>query len=240
MSDTGVWSAVHAVDWAAVPGPAGWYEPEEAASGLRKLAVATTLVQVTAAVGRLENGGLCHGHSAAVFPAAAVAAPVLLEIVGHAGPRAKAAALELLESGLRYDPHAGYARIDTAEVARVPVCCAIAEHIRERRDLLTGCGQAGRRLLAEAGAHWRFQVGELFSEANDVMAFGTAGGIVPRDHFPAEVHVADRITASADAIAEYPLDVDTREGVLRLIGMGLDRIRTGAVLYSAECGARVH
>ncbi|XVQ14255.1 hypothetical protein ACQP1W_17435 [Spirillospora sp. CA-255316] len=53
-------------------------------------------------------------------------------------------------------------------------------------------------------------------------------------------HVAGRITAVADAIAEYPLDADTHEGVLRLIGVEPDRVRTGAVLYSAECGARVH
>jgi hypothetical protein len=240
MSATGVRDAIHAVEWTAIPGPPGWYEPEDAASGLRELAAATTLLQVTAAVSRLENGGLCHGHSGAVFPAAAVAAPVLLGIVAHAGPRARGAALDLLESGLRYDPHAGYARIDTAEAAQVPVCCAIAEHVRACGDLLHRCGEAGRLVLAEADPHWRFQVRELFAEADDVLAYGTADGTVPADRFPAEVHAAGRITAIADAVPEYPVDADTREGVLRLIGVQPDRVRTGAVLYSAGCGARSH
>ncbi|MEU6035267.1 hypothetical protein ABZ801_07635 [Actinomadura sp. NPDC047616] len=240
MSDSAVGRALDAVDWAAVPGPAGWYDPERAVSGLRELAAATTLFQVTDAVGRLQSMALYNGHSGAVFPAAVVAAPLLLDIVAHAHPRAKDAAIYLLELGLRYAPHAGYTRIDTAEVAQVPLCCAIAEQIRARRDLLIGHGKDGRLLLAEADPHWRFRVDELFVEADDVVAFGTADGVLPSGRFPAELHVAGRITAVADATVEYPPDEDTREGFLRLTAVELDRIRAGAALYSAECGARVH
>lgn len=232
--------AVDAVDWTAIPGPPGRYEPEAAASGLRALAEATTLLQVAAAISCLENTALYHGHSGAVFPAAAVAAPLLLDIVAHAHPRAAGAAIDLLELGLRYEPHAGYTRIDTAEAAQVPLCCAIAEQIRARADLLAGHGEQGRQLLAEAGPHWRFRVHELFAEAQDVVVFGTADGVLPRNRFPVEVHAARRITMVADATADYPPDADTHEGFLRLTAMALDRIRTGAVLYSATCGARVH
>lgn len=42
----------------------------------------------------------------------------------------------------------------------VPLCCAIARHIRGRRSVLLAHGSYGKQLLAEAELHWRLTIEE--------------------------------------------------------------------------------
>ncbi|MFE4663619.1 hypothetical protein ACFRI7_02175 [Streptomyces sp. NPDC056716] len=69
---------IDAVDWGSVPGRPGWYEPDRAARGLRALAEAANLPQAAEAGSLLGGGGIVHGHSGAMFPAAVAATPLTL------------------------------------------------------------------------------------------------------------------------------------------------------------------
>jgi hypothetical protein len=231
---------IESVDWAAIDGRAGWYSPEDAAAGMRDLASATTGLAAAKAASRLAAGGILHGHSGAVFPAAVVAAPLLLDIVEHGHPPAKDAAFGLLDEALDCDPFSGHTRIDTPSAKGVPLCCAMAQHIRARRDLLAGRGKAGRSLLARADEHWRFEIHDLVIDDTDMIAFGVVDGVFPDGRHPVELHDAHRIVPLFEAALEYPLDDGSAEACLRLIGVQPDRVRTGTTLCSAICGARVH
>ncbi|MFH9400609.1 hypothetical protein ACH4JS_12550 [Streptomyces sp. NPDC017638] len=99
--------AINSVNWAAVPGRSRWYDLARAARGLCALAAAANSVQAAEAGSMLGGGGIVHGHSATVFPEAAVAAP-LLDIAERGHPVARDTALGLLDEALSSYPHAGY------------------------------------------------------------------------------------------------------------------------------------
>ncbi|WP_329252753.1 hypothetical protein OG417_09475 [Actinoallomurus sp. NBC_01490] len=258
--DADVLDAIEAVDWSVVPGrrqpdlrelgvecgPSRqlpytvWYSPERVADGLRDLAGATSNLQAALAASRLRGGGILHDHSGAVFPAAVVAAPILLDIAEHGHPKARAACLSLLRESLELYPLADYTRIDTISADGVPLCCAIAEHVRTRRDALSAQGPGAKSLLAEAAQHWRFQVDDVVIEHGDVAVFGVLHGAFPDGRQPAEVHDAHRDIGLTDVVLEIPPEYDSPEACLRLIDVPADRVRAGAVLYPAVCGERVH
>ncbi|MFB4314896.1 hypothetical protein [Actinomadura sp. 21ATH] len=231
---------IEAVDWATVPGRAGWYEPERAVAGLRDLAAATGGLAAAKAFSLLEGGGILHGHSGAVLPAAAVAAPFLLGIAEHGGPAARRAAVGLLEESLAYDPFDGYTRIDTPQACGVPLCCAVAGHVRARIGAPAALGRDARDLLAMAGEHWRFTVRELAADGTDMIASGVLDGAFPTGRHPVELHDGRRIVPLDGAVLEYPPDDATGEAFLRLAGIPADRVRTGAALFPGACGRRVH
>lgn len=237
---TGVLEAIDAVDWAAVPGRAEWYRPDNAASGLRGLASAAGLVAVAEAASRLAGGGLVHGHSGAVFPAAVVAAPILLDIVEGGHPSAARAALGLLDEALSSYPFAGDTRIGTPYGAAVPVCCALADHIRARRELLAAHGRAGRSLLADAAGHWRFVIDCCAGAGSDTSAIGVLAGTVPDGSHPGELHTADGVTALESVRVEYPPMDASCEACLRLVGVPPGTLLQGAVVFPAVCGEREH
>jgi hypothetical protein len=53
-----MFEAIEATDWAAIPGPADIYAPEEIAPSLRALALATDEASAYAAIMPLAGGGL--------------------------------------------------------------------------------------------------------------------------------------------------------------------------------------
>ncbi|MGW8884592.1 hypothetical protein [Streptomyces sp. NPDC055749] len=233
--------AIDAVDWAAVPGHSDWYEPDRVATGLRALASATNLVQAAAAGSLLGCGGIVHDHSGAVFPAAAVATPFLLDIAQQGHPAARDAALGLLDEALSFSPQAGYARVATSHGRAVPVCCAIAHHLRSRADFLAGQGREGRNLLADAAEHWRFEIRECVADGDSTAAFGILAGHLPGGVVhAAELHVAGSVIGLEEVAIEYPSAAGSSEACLRVIGRRAYELPQGATLFPAECGKCVH
>ncbi|WNM33675.1 hypothetical protein RKE30_26445 [Streptomyces sp. Li-HN-5-11] len=107
--------------------------------------MSTTANETGDAASLLADGGFVCDHAAMVFPAAYTATPILLDLVEHGRrPRIKEAALGLLSNALDYFPTAGHNRVDTPYGANVPLCCAIARHIRGRRSALLAHGVHGR------------------------------------------------------------------------------------------------
>ncbi|MFF3460205.1 hypothetical protein ACFYXH_39175 [Streptomyces sp. NPDC002730] len=100
-------NAIDAVNRGAIPGHPDWYEPARAACGLLALASAANMVQAAEAGSLLGGGGIVHGHSAAVFPAAVVAAPLLLDIAQQCHPAARDTALGLVDEALSSFPTPG-------------------------------------------------------------------------------------------------------------------------------------
>ncbi|MGW2705459.1 hypothetical protein [Streptomyces sp. NPDC001340] len=231
---------IDAVNWASIPGHPDWYEPDRAARGLRALAEAANLVQAAKAGSRLGGGGIVHGHSAAVFPAAVVAAPLLLDIAQQGHPAAKDTALGLLDEALSCYPHAGYTRVVAPDGTAVPICCAIAHHLRARADFLVGLGKRGKSLLADAAAHWRFEIRECVADSSDTAAFGTLVGCLPDGVHAAEMHLEGVITVLSELTLEYPPAEGSLEACLRVIARHPGELPPGALLFPAECGDRVH
>ncbi|WP_246204110.1 hypothetical protein [Streptomyces tailanensis] len=232
--------AIDAVNWGAVPGHPGWYEPARVARGLRALADAANLVQAAEAGSLLGGGGIVHGHSAAVFPAAAFAAPLLLDIAKQGHPAARDTALGLLDEALSSYPHAGYTRVTTPYGAAVPICCAIAHHLRARAVLLAGLGKRGKALLADAAEHWRFEIRECVADGNDTAVFGALAGCFPDGVHAAELNLAGEFTVLDEVALEYPLTEGSHEACLRVMGRHPGELPPGATLFPAECGELVH
>ncbi|MFJ5264796.1 hypothetical protein ACIQAC_30480 [Streptomyces sp. NPDC088387] len=231
---------INTVDWFRVPGPPEWYEPERAIRGLRALSGSANLVQAAEAGSLLGGGGIVHDHSGAVPPAAAVAAPLLLDIVEQSHPAAQEVALGLLDEALSCYPHAGYTRVPAPDGTAVPLCCAIADHLRARSALLVRHGKRGRSLLAEAAAHWRFEVRECVADGSDTAAFGSLAGSLPHGAHTAEMHLADAITLLSEVTLEYPPADGSCEACLRVAARRPGELPPGAVLFSADCGDREH
>lgn len=231
---------IDAVDWTSLPGHPRWYDPDRAARGLRALAEAANPVQAAEAGSQLGGGGIVHGHSAAVFPAAVVAAPLLLDIVERGHPSAGDTALGLLEEALTCYPHDGYTRVAAADGTEVPLCCALAHHVRARTDLLVGRGRRGKSLPAEAATHWRFEIRECVADGGDTVAFGLLAGRFPEGVHAAEAHVAGVLTVLDGVALEYPHQEGSSEACLRVTARDPDELPPGAVLFPAECGERVH
>lgn len=232
--------AIDAVDWGAIPGHPDWYEPARAARGLRALADAANLVQAAEAGSLLGGGGIVHGHSAAVFPAAAVATPLLLDIAQQGHPAARDTALGLVDEALSSCPHAEYTRVTTSYGASVPICCTIAHHLRARTALLAGLGKRGKALLADAAEHWRFEVQECVADGNDTAAFGVLAGCFPGGVHAVELHLVGEIVVLDEVALEYHPVEGAREACLRVVGRRPGELPPGAVLFPAECGERVH
>ncbi|MEU8986858.1 hypothetical protein AB0C98_10385 [Streptomyces sp. NPDC048558] len=231
---------IDVVDWDSIPGRPDWYEPDRAARGLRALAEAANLVQAAEAGSQLGGGGIVHGHSGAVFPAAVVATPLLLEIAQRGHPAAQDTAMGLLDEALSCYPHAGYTRVTAPDGTAVPICCAIAHHLRDRADFLVGRGKRGKSLLADAAAHWRFEIRECAADGSDTAAFGILAGCLPDGVHAAEMQLAGTVTMLSELTLEYPAAEDTREACLRVITRHPSELPPGAVLFPVECGDRVH
>ncbi|MFJ6088374.1 hypothetical protein ACIQI8_44195 [Streptomyces sp. NPDC092369] len=231
---------IDAVDWGSIPGHLDWYEPERAVRGLRALAEAADLAQAAEAGSRLGGGGVVHGHSAAVFPAAVVATPLLLDIAQQGHPAARDTALGLLDEALSCYPHAGYTRAMAPDGTAVPICCAIAHHLRARTDFLVGLGERGKSLLADAAAHWRFEIRECVAGSGGTAAFGILAGCLTDGVHAAEMHLAGAITVLSEVTLEYPLAEGSLEACLRVIARHPGELPPGAMLLPAECGDRVH
>ncbi|MCR6486964.1 hypothetical protein M8542_29460 [Amycolatopsis sp. OK19-0408] len=120
------------VDWHAVPGPAGWYDPDTVGPALRDLAAATSVREASSPSSVLFNSGVLHEHSGTLYPAAAYAAPALLDIVEHGHPVVRVIAADLLTYAMEFGPSSDYPLADG-----VSVCCAVAAHVRARRAALT-------------------------------------------------------------------------------------------------------
>ncbi|MGW2556316.1 hypothetical protein [Streptomyces sp. NPDC001635] len=232
--------AINAVDWGAIAGPPDWYEPARAARGLRALTDAANLVEAAEASSLLGGGGIVHGHSAAVFPAAAVATPLLLDIAQQGHPAARDAALGLVDEALSSYPHGEYTRVTTSYGTAVPICCAIAHQLRARSALLAGLGKRGRALLADAAEHWRFEIRECVADINDTAAFGDLVGCFPSGLHAAELHVGGEIAVLDEVALEYPPVDGSFEACLRVTGWRPAELPPCAVLFPAECGERVH
>ncbi|MFC7986612.1 hypothetical protein [Streptomyces sp. NPDC057336] len=232
--------AINAVDWGAIPGHPDWYEPARAARGLRALADAGNLAEAAEASSLLCGGGIVHGHSAAVFPAAVVATPLLLGIAQQGHPAARDAALGLVDEALLSYPHIEYTRVTTPYGTAVPICCAIAHQLRARSALLAGLGNRGRALLAGAAEHWRFEIRECVADSNDTAAFGALAGRFPSGVHAAELHVGGEIAVLDEVAIEYPPVDGSVEACVRVMGWHPAELPPGAVLFPAECGERVH
>ncbi len=232
-----VLEAIDAVSWGDLPGP-DLYEPDRVATGLRALATATGLVQAAGAGSRLAGGGLVHDHSGAVFPSVVVAAPILLAIVRDGHPDAGATALGLLDDALAFATCDRHTRVATPYAGAVPICCALADHLRSHAGLLAASEPEGRWLLADAAHHWRFDVQEAVAEGDGVAAFGALAGRFPGGTQPAELHLAGHATPLAVQVAlVYPVAEGSPDACLRVDGMGVDEVAPSAVLLPARCGS---
>ncbi|MEV7954873.1 hypothetical protein ACIO6T_23395 [Streptomyces sp. NPDC087532] len=232
--------AVDAVDWGAIPGPPDWYVPARAAHGLRALADAANPIQAAEAGSMLGGGGIVHGHSAAVFPAAAVAAPLLLDIAQQGRPTVRDTALGLLDEALSCYPHAGYTRVVTPYGTAVPICCAVAHQLRARSEFLTGLGRSGKSLLTEAAGHWCFEISECVAEDGGTAAFGTLGGSIPEGVHTAELQLAGELTVLDAITLEHPPGEGSLEACLRVIGRQPGELPPGSLLFATDCCERVH
>ncbi|WP_274030086.1 hypothetical protein [Streptomyces sp. MMBL 11-1] len=229
--------AIEAVDWGSLPGPAGLYEPARAATGLRALATAAGLVRAADAGSLLAGGGLGHDHSGAVFPAAVAAAPLLLAVVRHGHPAAGATALGLLDDALAFAVRDQYTRVATPYAEAAPICCALADHLRGGSSLLAARGREGKRLLADAAGHWRFDAQEVIAEGDGIAVFGTLAGRFPDGCQAAELHRADRVVALERVILLHPPEAGVSpDASLRVDGVRSDELVPPAVLFPARCG----
>ncbi|WP_432121914.1 hypothetical protein [Streptomyces sp. S1] len=227
---------IEAVEWGAVPGPPGWYEPERVAPGLRVLSGASNLVRAAEAGSLLGCGGIVHDHSGTVFPAAALAAPLLLDIARRGHPAARDTALVLLDEALCFRPHPGYERLAAPDGTAARLCCALAHHLRAHTDFLTGPGGPGRSLLTDAAAHWRFEIHESMADGTDTTTFGTLSGRFPKDARSAELHHDGHVTVLNGLTLEYPPEDASPEACLRIPARHPDELPPGAVLLPAGCG----
>ncbi|MFC8623644.1 hypothetical protein [Streptomyces anulatus] len=232
-----VLEAIEAVDWDDLPGPSDLYDPARAATGLRALATATGLVPAADAGSLLAGGGLVHDHSGTVFPAAVVAAPCLLAIARHGHPEAGATALGLFDDALAFATRDGSTRVATPYAEAVPICCALADHLRGGADLLAARGREGKRLLADAAEHWRFDVQEAVVEGEGVAAFGILAGRFPDGTPAAELHRAGRVAPLERVVLHYPPEVyGGSDACLSVDGVRPDELAPPAVLFPARCG----
>lgn len=234
--------AIDAVDWSTVPAPPSpYYRPEVITDSLKELATATTLDQVADAASRLAGGGIVHGHSGMVFPSASWAAPLLLDIVEQGHPRARAAAVGLLDDALCFHPPAGYNRVITEYETHVPICCAVARSVRNRRDVVLAQRRPGKRLLTEARLHWRFDIEETLTVSEGVVAaFGVLEGVLPSPPVKGELHAGPEQFSVPTVDTEYPPADDTGQACLLLKNVPTEEAVPGSVLRPAACGEREH
>lgn len=196
--------AIEAADWNGLPAPADRYEPARAATGLRALATATGLVRAADTGSLLAGGGLVHDHSGTVFPSAVCAAalPPRHRTARAPGGRGDRSGAARRRPGVRHPWR--YTRVATSYAEVVPVCCALADHLRGGAGLLAERGREGRRLLADAAEHRRFDVEEAFTEGDGVAAFGVLAGRFPAGTPAAELHRCGRVAALERVVLLHP------------------------------------
>lgn len=215
------------MDWHSVPGPPDWYNPDGVAAALRDLAAATSVNAASGPYGLLVDEGLVHDHSGAVFPAAAFAAPILLDIVADGHPVAQDHARQLLYYSMYNIPHRGYQRVDTDYAHGVPICCAVAYHVQARQELFAG--DVG--MVRESRKHWRFEVDEARADGDVTVAVGRLAGWFPDGVRRVELH------ARTDIVV---VKAHVEDGDLRLLNVAPAAVPRGAVLFRAECGEAEH
>lgn len=236
--------SIDAVNWSAIPNPTRdqWDDPAGVADALRLLTVSSTANETGDAAASLAGRGFVCGHAAMVFPAAYAATPILLDLVEHGQrPRIRDAALGLLFDALGYFPVTGYNRVVTPYGADVPLCCAIAQQIRSRHDVLLAHGRGGKNLLAEAESHWRLTIEETELQPDgSLMAIAFLEGKPFHTPVEAEVHAPlfaqPPLTARVDSLA-----ADASGTVcIQLAQPSSVAVPVGCTLYPAECGLREH
>ncbi|MFH9640659.1 hypothetical protein [Streptomyces globisporus] len=170
------------------------------------------------------------------------AAPILLAIVRDGHPDDGATALGLLDDALAFAVGDRRTRVATANAEAVPLCCALAGHLRRHAGLFAASGAEGRRLLADAAHHWRFDVQEAVTDGDGdgdgVAAFGVLAGRFPGGTQPAELHRAGHVTPLAVQVAPYyPLSSHSPDACLSIDGAQLDDIAPPAVLLPSWCNS---
>lgn len=207
------------VDWHAIPGPPGWYDPDVVAASLRDLAAATNANSAAKPFAALTNHGLVHNHSSTVYPAAVAAAPALLDILEHGHRVARDLAGQLLSLAMFLPPRTGYARVDTDYARAVPICCAVAHHVRSRRGIFPRFAW----LASETREHWRFDVDEVMADGADTVAFGRLVGTVPEGVRSVELHSGSDLNVATARL---------EDGDLRLFGVAT--VPVGTIVFEAE------
>ncbi|MFI8962842.1 hypothetical protein ACIGO8_12045 [Streptomyces sp. NPDC053493] len=171
-----------------------------------------------------------------VLPAAVAAAPIHLDIIERGHPRARSAAIDLLWEMLDLPPASEFSRVDATQNSGFRLCCAIADHIRDRRGMLRMHGQSGQELLTATDRHWRFTVQEVVAaDGNDVMVFGTLTGQLPERSCEAELHRGRTIIAVPAVEAEYGGADEDGAAFLRLPRTAWSAVAPGAVLRPTDC-----
>ncbi|MEU9314817.1 hypothetical protein [Streptomyces sp. NPDC048295] len=237
------------VDWRSIPTPglrmtradrgrSEWRDLPSPRDGLFALAAAGSLPQVAAATSSLANSAVLWGHMGAVFPAAVVAAPFLLDIAErHDFAPARGAALTLLGDMMESLPIAGFDRTTAVDGRPTPLCCAVAVLVRQRREPVSELGRPGLSLIGNSDEHWRFEVREAVAAGNDTLALGVLGGRIPTPPPGGEIHRSGGTARLASVALEYPVDHETGEACLRLAGTSPSGpCAAGAVIHPARCG----
>ncbi|MEU3343305.1 hypothetical protein [Streptomyces sp. NPDC006668] len=236
--------AIDAVNWSAIPNPTShpYDDPERVAHALRLLTVSTTANETGDAASLLAGSGFVCGHAAMVFPAAYAATPILLDLIKHGQrPRVKDAALGLLSNALDYFPTAGHNRVDAPYGIHVPLCCAIARHIRDRRTALLAHGIRGKRLLAEADLHWRLTIEEAELQANgSLTAIAALEGTPFQTPVEAELHIPPPFEQPVQTVRMDALTADMSGTACIELRPAPFEHPLGSSLYPAECGRREH
>jgi hypothetical protein len=227
-----MFEAIEATDWAAIPGPANIYAPEEIAPSLRALALATDEASAYAAITPLAGGGLFHNHSGCVHPASLTAAPILLDIAEHGAPAASDPACAILEFVLTGSPW--------AEDSAAPLtCCAVADLVRARTAMLEARGgQYALSVLKQAKAHWALTVSEATPDdrPGTMLALGALIGMPGRAYAPCELRIPgqppQQVSACANVVAAPA--IPGGEALLRFSFTEERQIQPGYVL-AAPC-----
>lgn len=223
---------IHAVDWASVPGPAGYYRSVAAREGLEALARARGHTEAASASSLLAGGGIVHDHSGTVLPAAVPATPLLLRIAREGHDAARPAVWELVEDALSFRPWPGFVRAESG----VRLCCAIAGHVHVRARALEEFGERSRPLLASAEGHWRVDVAESWAEGADTLLWGTVVGSPSERPGAVELHTDSGVISVSTTIMECPATDEHAPVCVRLVGVRVCGPLTGAALYTASCG----
>ncbi|GAA2819996.1 hypothetical protein [Streptomyces showdoensis] len=230
--------SIAAIDWSSFPRPWRPHPPRDVAAQLQALAEAATLNQAAGAMTALLDSALIDDLEREVQPAAVAAAPVLLDIIERGHPRARSAAIDLLWEILGLPPASEFSRVDATQTAGFRLCCAIADHIRDRQSMLRGHGPSGQELLRATDRHWWFTVEEVVAaDGKDVTVFGTLTGRLPKRSCEAELHSGRTIVAVPAAEAEYGGADEDGAAFLRLSGTARSAVAPGAVLRPTDCAA---
>jgi hypothetical protein len=232
-----VLEAIDRTDWHAMPGSDGLFVPEQIAPALRSLASASSEDEAFTAVRPLANGGLRHDHSGILHPAAVVAAPILLDLLEF-GPDALLTAIAALLRSLLRDSgpwgDAPYVSDSTGE--KQLLCCAIADTVRTRSEMLTQRGECGASIVAAANSHWSFTVAEVSQteRPGNLLALGHLIGAPDQKYAPCELRRPNTPVRTLPARVNilYPPTGHTGEALLRFHDIQPDDLQIGDILAS--------